>query len=145
MARGTESSAGFGDAVFAWGGLWLAVLPDENLDEILENQEPLLCGAEGVRFSSELVLDKGGRGAAALSDTSVWLLLVAAWGIGEVGGGEAMADVESRAVWESDLLRTAVLMALSAISENQKLAHGVFATTLDKTCSSLGAISSAKV
>lgn len=63
FAFGIENSAGFGERLFAWGGLWTRSL-DENLDEMLENQEPLRCGGapagEGG-FSSELDLVNEGR------------------------------------------------------------------------------------
>ena len=60
---GTESSAGFGDAVLACGGTWTAPAPeDENLDEIFENHEPLLDdgdepGEPGLFSSLELLLE----------------------------------------------------------------------------------------
>lgn len=46
------------------GGLCAAPAEDENFDEILENQEPRLCGgvpAGGVFLSAESVLVKPGR------------------------------------------------------------------------------------
>lgn len=63
FAFGIDSSAGFGEVLFACGGLWTRSL-DENFEDMLENQEPLLCGevpGGGDRFSSELALVKDGR------------------------------------------------------------------------------------
>ena len=82
FAFGIDSSAGFGEVLFACGGLWTRSL-DENLEDILENQEPLLCGevpGGGDRFSSELVLEKDGRAGVACFD-----------GICFVGVGESIA------------------------------------------------------
>ncbi len=64
---GTENSAGFGEAAVACGGLWAALPPELNLDEMLENQELRRCGVGvegGVLFSSELVPAEFDRASA---------------------------------------------------------------------------------
>jgi hypothetical protein len=66
LALGTDSSAGLGEVVLACGGLWVARLPDENLDEMLENQEPLRCVRGTAFLSSETVLVRPGREVAPL-------------------------------------------------------------------------------
>lgn len=66
LALGTDSSAGLGEVVLACGGLWVARLPDENLDEMLENQEPLRWEGGTAFLSSEMVLVRLGRAAAPL-------------------------------------------------------------------------------
>ena len=48
------------------------MLPDENLDEMLENQEPLRWGLGVAFFSSEMDLVRLGRAAAPLFP---WLML----------------------------------------------------------------------
>ena len=50
----------------------MAILPDENLDEMLENQEPLRWGLGVAFFSSEIDLVRLGRAAAPLFP---WLML----------------------------------------------------------------------
>ena len=50
----------------------MAILPDENLDEMLENQEPLRWGLGVAFFSSEIDLVRLGRAAAPLF---LWLML----------------------------------------------------------------------
>jgi hypothetical protein len=86
MTLGTENSAGFGEAVFACGGLWWATPPpDVNLDEMLENQELRRCGlgvADGGLFSSELDLAELARTRVGGLLSSVWLPLTA----GDEGG-----------------------------------------------------------
>ena len=66
LALGTDSSAGLGEVVLACGGLWVARLPDENLDEMLENQEPLRWVRGTAFLSSETVLIRLGREATPL-------------------------------------------------------------------------------
>jgi len=99
---GTENSAGFGEAVFACGGLWCAVPPpDENLDEMLENQEFRRWGEGvegGARFSSEVVRAEFDRASVICFAGSVWLSSTGGegdgWG-GGLGAGESWSELES--------------------------------------------------
>lgn len=100
---GTENSAGFGEAVFACGGLWAALLPELlNLDEILENQEFRRCGVgmgDVDCFSSVLVLrefDLRGVAGASLSDCPPLTVEgVGGWFAAGVGVGESRPGLDN--------------------------------------------------
>jgi len=118
LGLGTESSAGFGDVLLAWGGLEL------NLDEMLENQDPLLWGDApgGGCFRSSvlfLLMGVGGVGVEigfvgeTVEDGVVWLpLTLAAVEAGESTGG-LPAGVPSRDCCECDLCLEKVFATLS--------------------------------
>ena len=117
LARGTDSSAGFGEAVLACGGLCVAALPDENLDEMLENQEPLRCGAGADLPPSGADLAIPGR-AAAVPFPPVTAVLPVALAAAPMLAADVAIDVPeivavSRRLCEGDLRRTEVFVSLS--------------------------------
>ena len=96
----------------ACGGLWLAVLPEENLDEILENQEPLRWGVRFVLFSSEL--DRPRVGLVGVFEGDAGCVPSTAVEGGEADTGGPAGVGLSRAGCDMDLRRAAVLMVLSS-------------------------------